>query len=98
MEFFDLSSFSEAPETVLAERPSGSKRVAFAQTAPWVFWKAGLRRCSRKKSWESKVPPPKATPAINKALLRDYENPLVSLNKALLWRYFLGGVALGGVP
>ena len=23
-------------------------------------------------SWESKVPPPKATPPINKALLRDY--------------------------
>ena len=37
-------------------------------------------------SWESKVPPPKLPPppAINKALLRDYENPLVSLNKALL--------------
>ena len=26
--------------------------------------------------------PPKATPPKNKALLRDYENPLVSLNKA----------------
>ena len=38
--------------------------------------------------------PPKATPPINKALLRDYENPLVSLNKA---GYFLGvNVALGG--
>ena len=46
-------------------------------------------------SWESKVPPPKATPPINKALLRDYL-PLVSLNKALLGPYFLGGVALGG--
>ena len=37
------------------------------------------RRCpvSEKKKptqtkWESKVPPPKATPPINKALLRDY--------------------------
>ena len=26
--------------------------------------------------------PPKATPPINKALLRDYENPLVSLSEA----------------
>ena len=33
-------------------------------------------------SWESKVPPPKLPPQINKALLRDYENPLISLNKA----------------
>ena len=32
---------------------------------------------------------------INKALLRDHW-PLVSLNKALLGPYFLGGVALGG--
>ncbi len=40
------------------------------------------------ESWESKVPPPKLPPPpINKALLRDYENPLVSLNQAL----FLGG-------
>ena len=34
-------------------------------------------------------------------ILRDYENPLVSLNKALLYRagYFLGvNVVLGGVP
>ena len=31
-------------------------------------------------SWETK-----GTPARNKALLRDYQ-PLVSLNKALLWR------------
>ena len=31
-------------------------------------------------SWESKGTPPPG----NKALLRDYENPLVSLNKALL--------------
>ena len=30
----------------------------------------------------------------NKALLRDYENPLVSLNKAL----FPGGGGIGGVP
>ena len=28
----------------------------------------------------------------------DYENPLVSLNKALLGPYFLGWVALGGCP
>ena len=35
-------------------------------------------------SWEPKVPPPMP--------------PLVSLNKALLGPYFLGGVALGGVP
>ena len=43
-------------------------------------------------SWESKGPdPPKATPPpINKALLRDYL-PLVSLNKALLGPYLLGG-------
>ena len=32
-----------------------------------------------------------------KALLRDYQ-PLVSLNKALLGPYFLGGAALGGSP
>ena len=37
-------------------------------------------------------PPPR-----NKALLRDYL-PLVSLDKALLGAYFLGGMALGGVP
>ena len=49
-----------------------------------------------KMSWESKVPPPQSYPPISKALLRDYENPLVSLNKALLGPYFLGGVALGG--
>ena len=35
-------------------------------------------------------PPPK-----NKALLRDYENPLVFLNKALLGAYGIGGVPLG---
>ena len=34
------------------------------------------------ESWESKVPPPQSYPPPNKALLRDYENPLVSLNKA----------------
>ena len=34
-------------------------------------------------------------PPRNKALLSDNE-PLVSLNKALLGPYFLGGVALGG--
>ena len=34
--------------------------------------------------------PPKAPPPRNKALLRDYY-PLVSLNKALLRAYFLGG-------
>ena len=39
--------------------------------------------------------PPKATPPRNKALLRAYY-PLVSLNKALLGPYLLGGVALGG--
>ena len=32
------------------------------------------------------MPPPPE----NKALLRDYENPLVSLNKALLGPYLLG--------
>ena len=51
----------------------------------------------RHHSWESKVPPHSYPPPINKALLRDYQ-PLVSLNKALLGPYFLGGVALGGVP
>ena len=35
-------------------------------------------------SWESKVPPPKLPPPINKALLRDYENPLVSLGGGTL--------------
>ncbi len=33
-------------------------------------------------SWEPKVPPQSYPPPINKALLREYENPLVSLNKA----------------
>ena len=49
-------------------------------------------------SWESKGTPPYATftpQEINKALFRDYENPLVSLNRALLGPYFLGG-GLGG--
>ncbi len=41
-------------------------------------------------SWESKVPPPKLPPPINKALLRAYQ-PLVSLHKALWGPYFLGG-------
>ena len=36
------------------------------------------------KSWEPKGTPPSATPPENKALLRNYENPLVSLNKAFL--------------
>ena len=40
-----------------------------------------------------RVTPPMPPPPGNKALLRDYENPLVSLNKALLGPYFLGGVA-----
>ena len=48
------------------------------------------------KSWEFEVPPPKATPPGNKALLRDYW-PLVS-DKALLGAYFLGGVVGVGVP
>ena len=38
------------------------------------------------------MPPPPG----NKALLRDYENPLVSLNKALLGPYW--GGSIGGVP
>ena len=47
-------------------------------------------------SWESKVPPPKLPPPINEALFGDYYR-LVSLNKALLGPYFLGGVgSLGG--
>ena len=29
-------------------------------------------------------------------MIRDYENPLVSLNKALLGPYFLGGGGIGG--
>ena len=41
-------------------------------------------------SWEFKVPPPKLPPPRNKALLRDYL-PLVSLKKALIGAYFLGG-------
>ncbi len=45
-----------------------------------------------------KVPPKATFPPINNALLRDYENPLVSLNKALLGPYFLGGGSFGGVP
>ena len=36
--------------------------------------------------------PPNKLPA----LLRDYEKPLVSLNKALLSPYYWEGVALGG--
>ena len=39
------------------------------------------------------MPPPPG----DKALLRDYW-PLVSLNKALLGPYFLGGGGIGGVP
>ena len=39
--------------------------------------------------------PTKANPPRNKALLRDYK-PLVSLNKALLGVYFLGGWHWGG--
>ena len=34
---------------------------------------------------------------IDKSLLRDYL-PLVSLNKALVGAYFMGGMALGGSP
>ena len=48
--------------------------------------------CNHKYSWESKGTPPMPPPPGNKALLRDYL-PLVSLNKALLGPYFLGGVA-----
>ena len=41
---------------------------------------------------------PRLPPENRPALLRDYENPLVSLNKANLLgpALFLGGVALGG--
>ena len=67
------------------------------------FWCHGFGKChllpvggAQERSWEFKVPPPKATPPINKALLRDYL-PLVSLNKALLNPYFWGGVRLGGL-
>ena len=45
-----------------------------------------------------RYPPPKATPPqeIAGLIFRDYENPLVSPNKAGYWgRLFLGGVALG---
>ena len=38
-------------------------------------------------SWESKGTPPQSYPP---ALLRDYENPLVSLNSPLIRPYFLG--------
>ena len=31
-------------------------------------------------------------------MIRDYENPLASLNKALLGHYFLGGGGIGGFP
>ena len=40
------------------------------------------------------MPPPQE---LNKSLLRDYL-PLVSLNKALVGAYFMGGMALGGPP
>ena len=40
--------------------------------------------------WSTYVPPP-----INKALLRAYGNPMVSLNKALLSPYFWGGTLAG---
>ena len=53
-------------------------------------WSAKLPLCLW--SWESKGTPPMPPPPGNKALLRDYL-PLVSLNKALLGPYFLGGVA-----
>ena len=44
-----------------------------------------------KQSWEPKgTPPMPPPPPRSKALLRDYQ-PLVSLNKALLGPYFLGG-------
>ena len=41
---------------------------------------------------------PRKSPKKSPALLRDYENPLVSFNKALLGPYFLGGGGIGGVP
>ena len=51
-------------------------------------------------SWQSKVTPPKLPfpQEIAGLMIRDYENPLVSLNKALLGPYFLGGSSFGGVP
>ena len=44
-------------------------------------------------SWLVNVPPPE----IAGLMIRAYENPLVSLNKALLSPYFWGGFVWGGV-
>ena len=45
--------------------------------------------------WEPKVPPPKATPPRNKALIRPYSGK-PTVNSPLIRPYLLEGVVLGG--